>query len=220
MSDSEKNGDAQVLSWSGKLFSGEDLRLHWKGQRELVLLDRTLLTPLALDELKAKGVRITRQNASAGPTSAKPATASSGGGAVWNYGQERPDPAPAAAAAALAREGMTLEVIRPADASLAAWLAAVEGRIRKNAGCVFFCVNAALVCCLANKIAGIRAVVVNAGEARRALTALGANLLAVEMPGRTFFEVRQILKTAAGGTPGCPAEIAQLLGELEAHAHR
>jgi hypothetical protein len=38
---------------------------------------------------------------------------------------------------------------------------------------------------------------------------LGANLFAIEMPGRTFFEFRQMLKS-----------IAKVLQELDGHAHR
>jgi hypothetical protein len=50
---------------------------------------------------------------------------------------------------------------------------------------------------------------------------LGANLLAVEMPGRTFFEVRQILHIlCASGEPVCPPGVACTLTELDRHAHR
>jgi hypothetical protein len=51
--------------------------------------------------------------------------------------------------------------------------------------------------------------------------ALGANLIAVEVPGRTFFEVRQIVRTLCqAGTPVCPAGVSCTLTELDGHAHR
>ena len=49
---------------------------------------------------------------------------------------------------------------------------------------------------------------------------LAANLLAVEMPGRTFFEVRQILRICCAAAAVCPAPLAGTLQELDGHAHR
>ncbi len=56
-------------------------------------------------------------------------------------------------------------------------------------------------------------------QAARARTTLGANLFAVEMPGRTYFELRQILRVVAAPV-ACPAELATTLQELDGHAHR
>jgi hypothetical protein len=39
------------------------------------------------------------------------------------------------------------------------------------------------------------------------------------MPGRTFFEIRQILRTLIG-TRLCPEGVACTLRELDGHAHR
>src|SRR5438270_13465887 len=99
MSDNKNSAEAQVLRWPGKLFSAKDLRRHWQGQRELVLLERALLTPLALDELRAKGVVVTRQETrQSGGVSSADATANR-----WGYVQEKPDPVVSAAVAALER---------------------------------------------------------------------------------------------------------------------
>jgi hypothetical protein len=75
---------------------------------------------------------------------------------------------------------------------------------------------------VANKVAGLRAVTaVTVGQAARATRTLGANLIAVEMPGRTFFEVRQILRTlCTSALPACPDGVACTLQELDGHAHR
>jgi len=56
-------------------------------------------------------------------------------------------------------------------------------------------------------------------QAARAVRTLAANLLAVEMPGRTFFEVRQILRICCAPAV-CPADLAGTLQELDGHAHR
>jgi ribose 5-phosphate isomerase RpiB len=87
---------------------------------------------------------------------------------------------------------------------------------------VVFCGDPGLVCCVANKVPGLRAAAAwTVTQAARAALALGANLVAVEMPGRTFFEVRQILRAlCAGGGSGCPGDVARTLGELDGHAHR
>ena len=47
-----------------------------------------------------------------------------------------------------------------------------------------------------------------------------ANLLVVEMPGRTFFEIRQILRTLYAAVAACPEGVACTLRELDGHAHR
>jgi ribose 5-phosphate isomerase RpiB len=89
-------------------------------------------------------------------------------------------------------------------------------------GGVVFCPDPALVCCVANKVPGLRAAaVLTVAQAVRAAHSLGANLLAVEMPGRTFHEVRQILRVVceSGGT-ACPDGVGCVLRELDGHAHR
>ena len=93
---------------------------------------------------------------------------------------------------------------------------------RASAGGVVFCDDPGLVCCVANKVPGLRAVAVTTvAQAARATLTLGANLLAVEMPGRTFFEMRQILRCLCGAeSTACPAGVACTLRELDGHAHR
>ena len=71
-----------------------------------------------------------------------------------------------------------------------------------------FCDDPGLVCCVANKVPGLRAVAVHGiAQAERHWLGLGANLLVVEMPGRTFFEMRQMLQLCGGKQRlRCPAE--------------
>jgi hypothetical protein len=85
-----------------------------------------------------------------------------------------------------------------------------------------FCDDPGLACCVANKVPGVRAVAVSLiPQAHRALDVLGANLLAVEMRGRTYYECRELLRLCqARGRCACPPVVACVLEELDGHAHR
>jgi hypothetical protein len=199
-------GDASVLCWPRRVLSADDLRRHLTSQRELQLLPRTVVTPLAADELKARGVRISWQ-------AAKPAAANEP--STWGYAHERPDSALDAALAALARDGVKLTRLDVPDGAL--W------KIAKLTcpGVVVFCGDPGTLCCIANKQRGVRAIAVATPQAAvRARQTLGPNLVAIEMPGRTFFELRQILRAICSGAPTCPTELATTLKELDGHAHR
>jgi hypothetical protein len=86
---------------------------------------------------------------------------------------------------------------------------------------VAFSADASLVCCIANKVCNVRAAsVVSVAQAKRVLATLSPNLVAIELPGPTFFEIKQIVRTLCAKQP-VPAELAATLGELEgSHAHR
>jgi ribose 5-phosphate isomerase RpiB len=85
---------------------------------------------------------------------------------------------------------------------------------------VLFCRDACLACCVANKVPGVRAAAVwTVGQATRALDQLGANLLAVEMADRTYFECKELLRLCCAGS-ACPPGVACILQELDGHAHR
>jgi hypothetical protein len=86
---------------------------------------------------------------------------------------------------------------------------------------ILFCADPGLACCVANKVPGVRAVAVGSvGEAVRALRSLGANLLAVEMAQRTYYECREMLRLCQNNAPACPPALACVLQELDGHAHR
>ncbi len=198
--------DVPVLCWPRRVLSADDLRRHLTSQRELQLLPRTIVTPLAADELKARGILVTWQAAKSAPARDT---------SPWGYAQERPDAAVAAAVQALERDGTKLTAVQvPADAL---WTAAQTACL----GVIVFCGDPGLVCCVANKLAGVRATVVATPQAAaRARQNLGANLLAIETPGRTFFELRQMLRTICASRPACPEGLAKTLTELDGHAHR
>jgi ribose 5-phosphate isomerase RpiB len=209
---SGENG--QVLCWPKRVLSADDLRRHLTGQRELQLLPRAIITPLAADELKARGVRVSWQDAPANGTKAAMGT--------WGYAQERPDALVDSVVRALERDGIALAALRLRVHSPCDWSKAVATTIAQSAhpGVVAFCTDAGLVCCVANKLSGVRAVpIATVAQANKARASLGANLLAIELPGPTFFELRQIVR-AVCNTGTCPENIAAALKELDGHAHR
>lgn len=213
--DDGKAGTA--LRWSGRVLSADDLRQNLNGQSELVLSPRTVVTPMALDQLRACGVRIVREQK-------VQATDPSKNVALWGYAQEKPDPLVTSTIQSLEREGLRLKPLSTGSGESACrWARSLAECVARGEcrGGVAFCQDPGLVCCVANKVKGLRAVpVCNVVQAGRAVVGLAANLVVVEMPGRTFFEVRQILRRVCAGEGCCPEEAAALLKELEGHAHR
>jgi ribose 5-phosphate isomerase RpiB len=203
-----------VLCWPKRLLSADDLRRHLTSQRELLLLPRTVVTPLAADELRAKGVRISWQTAPVKETvTPMPGT--------WIYAQEKHDATIVSAITALQREGITLTPFQISGTPISWARTFAETILAGHPGGIALCGDAATVCCIANKIAGMRgAAVMNVPQVVRAKRNLGANLFAIEVPGPTFFQVRQMIQTIVTGTTGCPDDIAKVLKELDGHAHR
>ncbi|HMF15802.1 MAG TPA: RpiB/LacA/LacB family sugar-phosphate isomerase [Gemmataceae bacterium] len=207
-------GDAQVLHWQGRVLCADDLRRNLNGHRELVLLPGTVITPLAADEIRKLGIRIDRQE--------KP-TAKVGGNSAWGYAQERIDPVVTSVMQSLAREGLQVKLLQPAvGQNPSAWAKAIADCVARNEckGGLVFCADPGLVCCVANKVKGLRAAAANnIQQAVRAANNLGANLIAIEMPGQTFFEIRQIVRCLCKPSE-CPGGVATVLQELDGHAHR
>jgi hypothetical protein len=204
-----------VLRWSGRVVAAEDLRRALNGHRELLVSPQTVITPLASEQLRECGVQICRQ----------PAAQKATPRAAWGYAQDRPHPMVSSAVQALRREGLGWKEMPPVDAgSDCGWARALAECVARGecSGGVVFCQDPGLVCCVANKVAGLRAAAVyTVAQAGRALLTLGPNLVAVEMPGRTFFEIRQILRVlCTAAAAACPPGVACTLQELDGHAHR
>jgi hypothetical protein len=213
MKNAEQNG---VLRWAGKVLSADDLRRHLRGQRELIVQRQAIVTPLAVDELKKHGVRLVRE-AACGIAPTRPQGTGPG------FAQDRPNPLVNAAVQSLEREGVVLKSMPHCEASISSWARMLAEEIARGDthAIVVFCTDPGLGCCVANKIAGVRAVsVLTVIQAARALTSMAANLLAVEMPGRTLFEVRQIMLNLSRTAAACPEDVAETLQELDGHAHR
>jgi hypothetical protein len=212
------SANGQALDWSSRVVAVEDLRRQLNGHRELIVPRWTIITPLAAEQLRADGIQVTRQDVEATPS--RPVAEK-----TWGFTQERPHPMVASAVQALRREGLGLRELEPRGERLPCrWARAVAECVARGEchGGILFCQDPGLVCCVANKVAGLRAVPVHTvGEAARATLSLGANLAAVEMPGRTFFEVRQILRIfCQPGAAACPEGVGCTLREMDGHAHR
>lgn len=141
----------------------------------------------------------------------------------WGYAQDRRYEYVASAVRSLTRVGIALrEFPIQCEGAVCRWSRALAECVLSGEciGGVVFCEDPALVVCVANKKPGLRAAAVSTiDQAVRATGTLGANLLAVEMPGRTFFEVRQMLRMICAGSP-CPEGVACTLREMDGHAHR
>jgi ribose 5-phosphate isomerase RpiB len=173
-----------------------------------------VITPLAADELRSLGIRVNRQEKS---------TASADGKGAWGYAQEQPYALVASVIKSLAREGLNLVSLQPAAGTeLSAFAKAVADCVVRGEcqGGVVFCSDPGLASCVANKTKGLRAAAaMNVNQAARALKSLGANFIAIEMPGPTFFEIRQMVRCLCKPS-SCPDQVARVLQELEGHAHR
>lgn len=210
----ERRGAEHVLHWPGRVVTAEALQSRLNGHREIVLPVDAVVTPLAEEQLRHSGVKAIRQ----APRQMQSRLT------AWGYGQDAAHPLIDTAVSALAREGVTVERL-PAlkEDAVCSWAKEVAACVAAGQCCggVIFCRDPGLCCCVANKVPGLRAVpVTTILQAVRATMSVGANLLAVEMPGRTFFEIRQILRlVCTGSEPGCPSIVACTLQELDGHAH-
>jgi ribose 5-phosphate isomerase RpiB len=207
--------DATDLVWTGRVLAWEHLRRNLNGHRRVVLLPGAVVTPLAAEVLHDRGVVVAVQGDD--DALAKPIS--------WGCAQDRVYAVVQSALHALGREQVQVQnfpVVR--DEDIARWARSIGECVAKGTCCggVVFCQDPGLISCVANKIPGLRAAAVTTiAQAARATLTLGSNLLAVEMPGRTFFEVRQIIRQLCAAQPrSCPEGVACTLRELEAHANR
>ncbi len=223
MKPANSNTDSQVLCWPKRLLSAEDLRRHLTSQRELEVLPKTIITPLAMDELKAKGIRLTWQIIRRTDDRATVVGSPTPTSTAWAVAAEKLEPALEAAIRSLTHDGVRLTQLSTKAVSPWQWAVeiATEVETGRHSGVVVFTGDPGLICCVANKVSGLRAVsVMTVSQATRARQNLAANFLAVEWPGRTLFEIRQILKTAASTNVPCSESLANQLKELDGHAHR
>jgi ribose 5-phosphate isomerase RpiB len=224
MDGNSQNGKAVtregVLRWPHRIVTAEALRGSLNGERELVVTPRAVITPLALDHLKTNGVQVVRQDECV-KTEASRDERSNGG---WIYAQERVDPMAGSVIQLLKREGLNFSEVKVpgcqsatgADACSMAREVAQSVVRGECTGALVFCLDPGLVCCVANKVKGIRAVGVHsAPQACRAVKGLAANFLALEIGKSTFFELRQILRGICGASGTCPEPLVGVLKELE-----
>jgi hypothetical protein len=144
---------------------------------------------------------------------------------IWGYAIEgKPSAMLQVALRSLQRNGPSPQPLPDCTASSCIWVRDVAECLRSGRcqAAILFCDDAALACCIANKVPGVRAAAVTTiRQACRALGKLGANLLVVEMAERTYYECRELLRLCQDGTAvACPSDVAGVLKELDGHAHR
>jgi hypothetical protein len=211
----EVSTNGEVLHWTGRVVTAQALERKLNGHRRIQLPPRAIVTPLAVEHLRDNGIQVDREEQQA----------QLGRITHWGYTQDREHPLIASAVQSLSRDGMALQDLPPLkNNEVGNWAREVAACVAAGQCCggVVFCTDPGLFCCVTNKVPGLRAVAVGTVlQAVQATVSVGANLLAVEMPGRTFFEIRQILRLLCSGTaPCCPEGVACTLRELDGHAHR
>lgn len=205
-----------VFSWSGRVLTWEDLRSRLAGVRELAIGTQTIVSPMVLDELRDRKITLRR---GAPTTNGPQATPKSTGPGV---AVEQADGIVSGVVSALQKEGLSFQTWAPKGSNLAGWAWSLGLLVKEtNQTGIALVSDPALVACVAAKVAGVRpAQVLSALQVTRAMKGFGANLLAIEMPGRTFFELKQILRAAAATIPGSAAELERVFKEIDGHAHR
>ena len=223
--DNRNSNSADVFRWPGKVVTAEGLRQSLNGERQLAVVPGTVITPLAVDHLRANGVSVVTGEASAQPCAEKKEAKSN-----WAFLSERPNSVVSNVVQALKRDGVDLLEIQASTVptneeceTSACGLARRAAEIvtaGKCKGVVIFGSDPGLACCIANKVRGIRATAVaSAAQAQRAINGLGANVLAFEPGKMTFFEMRQILRCVCGSAMSCSKVVAQVIQELEGPCH-
>lgn len=144
--------------------------------------------------------------------------------ARWGYTiQGKPAVMLQVALRALGRDGGSPATLPECNGDACAWVRRVAECLRTGAcgTAVLFCDDPVLACCVANKVPGVRAAAVwTVPQAERAVAQVGANLLVVEMAGRTYYEFRELLRLCCRTPAACPPGVACVLQELDGHAHR
>jgi hypothetical protein len=143
---------------------------------------------------------------------------------AWGYAVEKkPSTMLQVALRALRRQGQEPRPLPECNGAPCAWIRHVAECLT-NGHCqaaVLFCDDPGLACCVANKVPGVRAAAVwTVAQAEQAVAQWGANLLVVEMAGRTYYECKEMLRLCCSRNGTCPPGVACVLEELDGHAHR
>jgi hypothetical protein len=177
--------------------TAETLEQRVNGHRHIAVGRRTVLTPSALDYLRTAGIGWTR-GASAqvpGPAGTWAAIVSRATAAVEKLLNDT-----AGSPGPWRRElvGTPQEAARRATSSICRGEAC---------GAIVFAECPEVVACLANRNTSIRAaVILDPAGVTSAIRSLGGNVFCVAPDGRSYFELRNLLRSViAGGVPGVPA---------------
>lgn len=168
-----------------------------------VRIGRTsILTPSARDWLQSKRTAWTRNERNGGST-----TTSSVGHARWQIILQTVTPSVRALHDGLRRlpEGCKIELV--GQPSEAVTLATNQIATAECDGVVIFTEQAELIACKANRHERVRAAVIqNSKQWEHVVRTLGANVVCISPVGRTFIELRNLLRDCAAIKPAVPVE--------------
>ncbi len=158
----------------------------------------SILTPSARDWLQSKRTSWTRQD--------KAGTATGGSRGKWQIILQTVTPTVRSLQDGLRRlaDGWKIELVgQPLEAAL---LATNLISTAECDGVVIFTEQAELIACKANRHERVRAAVMqNNKQWEQVLRTLSANVVCISPIGRTFIELRNLLKDCAGARPKAPA---------------
>jgi hypothetical protein len=200
VSPAARHGDVVVDS---RVVTLETVAGRLEGAKQLIVPPAALVTPAVRDELRRKGVALVRGSAAAGVRDALPAV-------LLVVGRTRQ--APDEAVQTLAQEGVDVRT-ESLDCTIASTNKLAAAVAQGQLG-VLWTRHTAAGMCLANRHAGVRAVLAGSVSATAAaLAAVGANVLVVDPTVGTAYEKKQILRDfCLGGIRPCPEA---LRGRLE-----
>lgn len=161
----------------------------------------SILTPSARDWLNSKRTAWSRQERSTGANGSKSASR-----AQWQIILQTVTPSVRALHEGLRRlsEGWKIEIVGlPLEAAA---LATSRISTAECDGVVIFTEQAELIACKANRNDRVRAAVIqNSKQWEQVMQTLSANVVCISPIGRTFIELRNLLRDCAGTKPKAPA---------------
>jgi hypothetical protein len=189
------------LTLTSKIVSASLLEGRLDGISQLVVPRGAVITPAARDELKRRNVTIASAVSLANTSSAASLHVAVAG--------TRYDARPLLSA--LAAEGIHAAQERASDLIEATTQLAPAAR---TGFALLVTDEAAAALCLANRHAGVRAVLAtNATAVDAAVASVGPNLLVIAPTGRSVFEMKQTIRAwLRHGRPACPAVFRNHLG--------
>jgi len=184
------------VSFSDRVITEDILNDNVNGHGFIRIAPGAILTPSAGDWLRGRKVEVIRDDTKTQTTGTARwlAIVHSGSLAVSSVLDD-------------AGRTVTLNTKSVATAAAAARTAVLDLRSSDAHGVVVFSSESETVACLANREACCRAGVVRTvADVRRVQNSMGCNLFAVNADGLGFFELRNLLQSAASGIPTAPQE--------------
>ncbi len=196
-----RDGDICIDS---RVVTLETIAGRLQGAKQLLVPTGALVTPAVHDELRRKGVALVRGSSAA--------TACKTPFSVLLIGPPQHDPG--AAVRMLAQEGIAVRT-EAASCMMAATDTLAEAVAGGQALGLLWTRHTAVALCLANRRAGVRAVLATGIAATAAaISAVGANVLVVDPALGTAYEKKQIFRDfCLGGIRDCPNALKERLEE-------